>query len=291
MAVLLTILLPVIYAFQSLFLKLFSMHYKPKTESSTTTVFCITYGLFTGIVTLIIMGFRFNASPTTWLFGCLNAVTLLIYNEAMLQCTRRGSFSFQMLVNLFGGILLPLFVGAVFQGERLSALQLGGIALILVSVVLINGGELKPGGNKGFLLWCLVLFTVNGLYGVWMNAQQAAAANTERNEMIVLTFAGMALLSVILQLFRDPSILATPFRLQKKAAPCLVACCAVAATAVHLLLYALSLIPASVLYATNNGGILMISVLFSRLFFGEKLKIPQWIGMALATVAIVLLSI
>ncbi len=292
MTALLVALLVLLFSLQSLFLKLFSQNYDNPDSTLTSTVFSISYGAFAGLATLAIAGFRFAPSGVTLGLGALNALMLLTYTTAMIQASRCGSYSFQMISVLFGGILVPMVYGALFLGESLNAVQLAAVGLMLVSFVLMNlqGLSLK-GSSKKFLLWCLALFLSNGFYGVLLNLQQLRLGGAERNEMVVLTFLGMALLYAVSQLARNPKALFSGFRMSTKPLIFLILCCCVATAAAHMMLYVLTLIDETVLYTIDNGGVLVLSVLYSRVLFHEKLSRIQLVGIAVAMASIIMLSL
>ena len=292
MTVFLVAALTIMFTLQSLFCKLFSKSYDSGSAALTSTVFSISYGLFTGVVTFLVAGLKFSPSRETLWLGLINAAVLLLYNISMIQTSRLGPYSFQMLSSLFGGIVVPMIYGAAFLQETLSGMQLFAIGLMLVSFVLLNhkGLTLKGGSGK-FFCGCAVLFLANGFYGVLLNLQQLAMHGAQRNEMIMLTFIGMAVLSLLLQLARDPRALARGFRIPGKPLAYLLLCCVCAATACHLILYVLTLVDATVLYTIDNGGVLVLSVLCSCVLFQEKLDKAQLGGMALAVGSIVLLSL
>ena len=203
---------------------------------------------------------------------------LLVYNTAMIQASRAGSYSFQMISMLFGGIVVPMVYGALFLGETLTGVQIGAILMMLVSFVLMNlKGLTLKGSSKGFLFWCLALFLSNGFYGTLLNVQQLKLGGGERNEMIILTYLGMAALYALIQLARDRRSLVSGFRMGKKPLIFLLVCCACAASAAHMILYVLTLVDATVLY--------------SRLLFHEKLSAAQLIGIAIAVASIIMLSL
>ena len=291
-AVVVTIMV-VLYSFQSLFCKLFSQHYQSEDASLTSTIFSICYGVFAGVVTLLIARLHVAPSGYTWLFGGLNAVMLLLYNMSMIQASRTGSYSFQMISSLFGGILVPMLWGVVFGGKAFTAIQLVAIVMMLASFVLMNLKGLSLKGNaKMFYFWCATLFLSNGMYSVFLNQQTTVMAGGERNEMIIITFLGMAILHVLLQFARDPSALKTGFKMSKKALIFLLICCASASAAVHLVLYVLTLFEnETILFTIDNGGVLLLSVLYSLVLFHEKPTLPQIAGMALAGASIVMLSL
>jgi len=292
MAAVLVAILVVIFSFQSLFLKLFSARYQTDPPSLTSTVFNISYGAFAGIATLCVMGFRFAPSPVTWACGLFNAVALLVYNLSMIQASRTGSYSFQMIAMLFGGIVVPMLFSVCFLGETLSAVQLAAVLLMLVSFVLMNLQGLSLKGSSGkFLLWCLALFISNGVYGILMNLQQVRMAGEQRNEMIVLTYLGMAVLCALFQGVRNPKALLRGFKIPVKPLLFLLSCCLCATVASHLLLHVLNLVESTILYTINNGGVLVLSVVYSCVLFREKLSKWQISGILLALLSIVMLSV
>ena len=292
MTALLVAVMTILFSFQSLFCKMFSEKYDSGSAAMTSTVFSIAYGAFAGVATLIIAGFHFAPSPVTLACGVANAVTLLVYNTAMIQASRSGSYSFQMICMLFGAIVLPLFHTVLFLGGSLSVMQLTAIAMMLASFVLMNlkGLTLKDSSGK-FLLWCAALFISNGMYSIMLNLQQLSMQGAQRNEMIILSYLGMSILYAATQIARDKKALLDGFKMKKEPLMYLLLCCICATIAVHLVLYVLTLVDATVLYTIDNGGVLVLSVLYSRILFKEKLSPAQIAGIALATVSIVMLSV
>lgn len=310
MTALLVTLMVLLYSFQSLFCRMFSESYQQKDAGIVSTVFSISYGVFAGIATMFVAGFKFTFSPITLICGLGNALMLLIYNTAMIQASRKGSYSFQMLCMLYGAIILPMIHEAVFMGKALQPLQFAAIGIMLVSLVLMNldGLNIKnlKGSSKSFLFWCLMLFLSNGFYSILMNVQQAerTALQTEataqnlplpgmeRNEMIILTFLGMAVMYTIYQLIKDPKALKEGFKIPKKPLIYLLICCISATVAVHLVLLVLPrLNNATVLFTIDNGSGVVLAALYSLIFFKEKITKIQWAGIALAMVSILMLAI
>ena len=292
MTALLVAVMTILFSFQSLFCKMFSEKYESSSAAMTSTVFSIAYGAFAGLATLLIAGFHFAPSTVTLLCGVANAVTLLVYNTAMIQASRSGSYSFQMICMLFGAIVLPLFHTVLFLGGSLSVMQLTAIAMMLVSFVLMNLKGLTLKGSSGkFLLWCAALFISNGMYSIMLNLQQLSMQGAQRNEMIILSYLGMSILYAATQIARDKKALLDGFKMKKEPLMYLLLCCICATIAVHLVLYVLTLVDATVLYTIDNGGVLVLSVLYSRILFKEKLSPAQIAGIALAAVSIVMLSL
>ena len=292
MTAILVAIMVFLYSLQSLFCKMFSEKHDCGSAALTSTVFSICFGGIAGFATLVINGFRINPAPITLLCGLLNALMLLIYNTAMVQASRKGSYSFQMISMLFGGSVLPMIYGALFLNERFTALQWIALAMMLVSFVLMNlkGLSLK-GSSKSFLLWCLTLFLSNGFYSILMNVQQLSMEGAQRNEMIILSYLGMAVLYAAVQAIKDRKALVRGFKIPRKPLLYLFICCGSATIAVHMVMYILTLVDATILYTIDNGGVLVLSVLYSCILFKEKLSKVQIIGILMATAGIVMLSL
>ena len=124
-----------------------------------------------------------------------------------------------------------------------------------------------------------------------MNLQQQQMNGAQRNEMIILSYLGMSLLYAATQIVRDRKALLQGFKMKREPLMYLLLCCVCATIAAHMVLYVLTLVDATVLYTIDNGGVLVLSVLYSRIFFKEKLSPAQIAGIVLATVSIVMLSL
>lgn len=292
MTAVLVAVMTLLFSFQSLFCKLFSQKHAASGLAMTSTVFSIAYGAFAGLATLILAGFHFSPSSQTLLLGLLNAVVLLVYNTAMIEASRGGSFSFQMICVLFGGIVLPLLHKLLFLGGSLSGIQIAAIVMMLAAFVLMNLKGLTLKGSTGkFLLWCGALFFTNGIYGILMDLQQRTLNGAERNEMVILTYLVMSLLYAAWQGVRNRRTLAESFRMGKEPLVFLLLCCVSATAAAHLMLYLLTLVDAPVLYTIDNGGVLVLSVLYSCILFRERLNTAQTAGIALSVASILMLSL
>lgn len=292
MTALLVAAMTLLFSLQSLFAKLFSKNHGSGNAAVTSTVFSIVYGTFAGFVTLALGGFRFAPSRTTLLLGLINAVMLLLYNTSLIEASRRGSYSFQMISLLFGGIVPPMLHEVIFLGGTLSGIQVAAILMMLVSFVLMNLKGLTLKGSDGkFLIWCGMLFITNGCYSILMNLQQRRMNGAERNEMIILTYLGMALLYAIWAMVRDRNALAQGFRMGQRPLIWLLLCCSSATAAAHLMMMLLGKMEASLLYTIDNGGVLVLSLLYSFVLFKEKVNAAQIVGIGMATVSIVMLSL
>ena len=286
----LLLILVLLYTFQSFFCKLYTT--ACKVEKTATPVFNALFGGVIGLVTLGIYGFRFQPSAVTWIFGLVNAVLLFVYNSALIGASKRGSYAFLNICMLFGGILVPMFVSLIQWGDTFSLMQILAILLMLAAFVVINCKGISFQGSQGmYYLFCVLLFLSNGAFGAVMDGQQRMLAGKERGEMIVISYVGTAVLSLLYIAVLEKKEFVPSFKVGTKALLFGLGSGAVAVAAVNLMMYLLTKIPSTILYTIDNGGVMVASALFAAIFLKEKIEKQQALGYVLALVSIVMLSL
>ena len=292
MSILLVFLMILLYTFQSSFCNMYARHY-PGEKKNSSSVYSVCYGVIVAAVTFVIAGFSLKPTAASLILGCLNGAVLVLYNTMLIKASSSGPYSVTMIFNLFGGIIIPMLVSVLIDGEKLSLPQYISIAVMLVSFVFLNMEDKKSGERVSviFILRCLVLALANGLYGVFLNSQKIITNASEDAEMIVVTFTVSSILAFVLLAVKNGKSTFPAFRQSKKSMLSILAASVSAATAVNLLMYCLSLINVAVLYTLNNGGVLIVSILWSAVILREKLGRNRVIGLILAVGAVFALSI
>ena len=279
-----------LYTGQTFFNKLYSSTYEGP-AGSACPVFSIIYGLIVSVVTFALNKGRFAPSAVTVLLGVFNGCILFLYNLGMIQAARRGPYTFQSIVMLFGSIVVCLVFSAGFWGDHITPMQLVGIAVMLLSFVALNAGGLKLAGvRKGYYFWVFLLFFSNGFYGVFMDSQQRVFPS-ERNEMIILTFASLSVLSLAYLGSRERGKIGSAFVMSRRALVFAVMSSLCAAFAVFILMILLKHVPSYILFTINNGGVLVLSAVLSFIILKEKPTKLTVLGVLLAVTSIVMLSI
>jgi drug/metabolite transporter (DMT)-like permease len=196
-----------------------------------------------------------------------------------------------MICALSGGILVPMVYDALYLGYKFSALQVAAVVLIISAFVVMNLDGVRAKKNLKYLMWCALLFVVNGLYGVLMNLQQTLMEFTQRNEMIITTFLGMGLMTAAFELLIHRKRFLNGFRMEKKAVVPMVLSSVSATLAVNLLMWVTKSVNVTVMSVVNNGGVLVLSAVYAFTVFKEKAEKHTVIGILMACASIVLLSI
>ncbi|MGN1020388.1 MAG: EamA family transporter [Aristaeellaceae bacterium] len=290
--VILVTLMIVFFSLQSLFTRLYAANYAGPDKGSATAVFSVCYGVLVAAASFFLGGMSFAPSWQTVLLGLINAGMLVLYNTSIIEAGNRGSYSFTMVSCMFGGILVPMAVGVIFLGERLTALQILAVALMLVSLVLMNMQSFSlKGASRSYYLWCIALFLANGLYGTINNLQTQVMNGAQRTEMLTILYLGSALAVIAMEAVRGRSRqLREGFRMGRKSWLYVILACVSATAAANLMLYILTRMDSSILYTIDSGAVLVLSMLYALALFREKPTRAQSVGMAAAVVSIVLIS-
>ena len=288
--VLLSILCVGFYTGQSFLNRLFSGSYTGSPETATPVFSCI-YGAVVLVVTFLLNGCRFSPSGLTVLFGIIDGLILFFYNLGMIQTAHRGPFTFQTIVRHFGSILLCLLSSVLLWGDRITGTQLAGIGVMLLALVVLNAGGFRfTEVKKGYFFWVFSLFLTNGLYGVLMDSQQRMFPE-ERNEMIMITFGSLAVISGIFLLCTKGKDAPAAFAMSPRAAACAVGSSLCAAFAVYLLMFLLRYVPGFIMFTVNNGAVLVMIAILSAVILKEKPSRATIAGVILSLISIALLSV
>jgi len=295
-----------LYTFQSFLCKKYSDNY-PGDPDTASPVFTIVSGVTVALVSVALSGFSFSASWLTMLLALINGIALFGYNMFLIKASQCGSYSVLMVCNLAGGIILPSIVAILCFGDKLSLIQVISVLAIFAAVYMIslkkprsdseNGaaGEIKDvscaqNSSKLFPVFCLLLAVCNGTYGSLLDAQQRLLGAGEREEMVALTYLLAVLFSAFALGFKKRKEFLSSFKQTKVSLIFLITCSLIVATAVNLLVYLIPLVNITVLYTFDNAGVMLLSVIFSCVFFKEKLSVTNIIGCAIMCAAFVCLS-
>ncbi len=283
-------LIIILYAFQNFFCKRFSLGYPGK---DSTAVLTIIGGIIVVVVTFLFSGCTFSAQALTVILGIVNAVALYFYNDFLLKASVSGPYSVLIVFAVFGGISLPALTKWIGFNDKMTGPAMCFLAIILVAVYLMS---VKPSDENTsvtnkitlkFLLYSVGLFICNGSYASILALQQELTGEAEKEELIMVTFAAAALFSFV-SLIVKKSNLKSVFTMSKSAIVNLLVYALSAGFAINSLVIILLLeVNTGVLLAVQNAGVMLVSVIFSLVFFKEKLTKMNIVGCFFMTVGLV----
>lgn len=288
-SILLIIALVLLYSLQTLFCKFYSDNYTGKKELSSP-VLCVTQSIAIALLSFAFAGFEFEISLLSFVFGALNAAVLFGYNTSLIKAGDRGSYAFMNMMMLFGGIFIPLVYSSVATGSFPSVLQCGAIITMIIACLLMNIENIKLGGAKlSYYIFCLLLFVFNGLYGTLLKAQEQYNVN-ENQEMVIVSYGLMGVIALVQLIAKEKKDTLAAFCFNKKCALFLVLFLIISGLAVNVLVLLLGYLNVAVLYTVDNGGVMMLSALYSITLFKEKATPLKIIGIIIAVISLCVLG-
>ena len=289
MSTLLIIALVLLYSLQTLFCKFYSDNYSGKKELSSP-VLCVTQSIAIALLTFAFTKFDFSISLLSLVFGVANAAVLFGYNTSLIKAGERGSYAFMNMMMLFGGIFVPLVYISIKDLSFPSVIQCIAIAAMIIACTLMNVESIKLGGAKpSYYIFCVLLFLFNGLYGTLLKMQELHSAD-ESQEMIIVSYGIMGIIALAQLLLKEKANALRAFKFNKKALLFLALFLIISGLAVNVLVLLLKYLDVAVLYTVDNGGVMMLSAIYSITLFKEKATPLKIIGIIIAIISLCVLG-
>ena len=277
-----------LYTAQSLLVRQYSAYY-PGPDDMASPVFNIISGAVVVLSSLVMCGFRFEASWQTLLLGASNGLAFVLYSLCIIKASQTGPYSVLMISQIAGGILLPTFVGTVVFEDGFTLVKAICILVILVSVYFVSSKKEDTARKKGFWLACAGLALGNGLYGTFLDVQQRLTSVNEKEEMVAITFFVALAVSAVMLLIKQKKNFLPVMKQSKKSLVYLLFCAVVMSAAIHTMTKMISMMDLTLLFTFDNSGVFLISVGASCVFFKEKLSVKNVIGCITMSIALVVM--
>ena len=186
--------------------------------------------------------------------------------------------------------LIPTIIMAIYFKEKISAMWILGIALIIAAVILVAfKGESGQGYSKKYLIFVFGAMFSAGSVGMLQKFFGHIYGTDFFDEYLFLSFFFMLLYSVFGKLLTSRG---------KGNAACgkkFYAICVMLALsnviANKLNLYLSAVLPATLFFPSINGLTVFLSAISSRIAFKEKISVLGWAGILLGITAIVMIAI
>ena len=275
------------YTAQALLCKKYADLYPGKKHlaSPVLTLFC---GLAVALTALALAGFRLSPEPLTVRLGLGNAAALVGYYTFIILGAQTGPYSVLTVFSIAGGIVVPPLSAWLFFGDRPSLYKMLSIAVILLAVWMVSYRKQEDRTFSAlFLPVCLLLALSNGAFGSLLDAQQRLTGPAQRNAMVAVSYAGLVAVSLVLLLIRERKGALAAMKQTRASLLVLLACAVTMTVAANLLVLAIRYVNTTVLYALENAGAMLLTVLASCLLFREKLSSLNIAGCAVMAAGMV----
>lgn len=188
-------------------------------------------------------------------------------------------------------VVIPVIFGIYVYNESTGFQKLIGILLALAAVYLAS---IKAGSKINFkknLLFPILLFLGSGVIDTSIKYLETTYVPENGIPIFSATIFGCAALIGVLTLIAKQ--LKGEFKFQPKSLLGGITLGVINYSSIYFLLKALDheTFESSTLFTVNNVGIVMLSTLTGLVLFGEKLSAKNWIGIVLAIVSIILVTL
>ena len=229
------------------------------------------------------LSFKMEVLPYCLAFALFFGMAILFTFFAV----REGSLSFTSLATSYS-LIIPTLSGLVLYHETVSVFFYVGLAVLLVSLVLIN--EYKDGKRFTFrwLVYVFLAFVGNGFCSTVQTYQQHVFDGKYKSELMIVALLTVSLILFVISLVKE----------RKDIKPCIkkgavfMTLYGVAVALVNLLVMILSTkMNVSVMFPLISGGGLVVTSLVSIFIYKEKLTVKQYIGLFFGIVSVIFINI
>ena len=208
------------------------------------------------------------------------------------QAIRCGSLAKTCLIASLS-LLIPCLYGILLLSEPISPTLIAGMALLIVSLILINyeKGEAEKKTPAKWYLYVFLAFLGNGLCSTVQKAKQFHLGDEGNNLFMIVALGMVAAIMLILSRCSKNEKITQTEDLRHVAFWAML--CGLANGLTNLLVILLNSrhIPASVLFPVISSGSLVLSFLYSILIIREKFTTRQYLGFLAGAISVVLLNL
>ena len=225
------------------------------------------------------------------LFGLVYGFILCAFLFLKMQSLAEGPVTFTTLIGSAAFIPATVF-GIFYASENVSALQIAGIALMLLSVFMcVNPKKSNVSMTLKWIIYCSAFFIAGGVIGVFYKVFGRSDFSSEVNGMMLCASFFSAIFffctGIIINKVKNE-----PMPTLKKASLLWLVTSALAGCVyIRINLSLSAVIPSAIFFPVSNGALVILSTFIGWLVFGEKLNRLQLLGIFVGLISIVLTGI
>jgi len=256
-------------------------------------VYSIIYFLVAVITTFIYNGCRVGKMSTFLVLDSLlygSMLTLELY--CTLQAYKCGSMSLTSMF-IMASIMIPIIPSWIFWGDKITWNQVVGIAVMFAAIALILNVGADIGKTKldwKWFMYAFFAFIGSGTAAIAEKLLTVSEYVGQTNDFVLMGLMfSVIFMGIVLLVLRKKE----PITIKMNARVILPT--AVTGVGYSFLciitLLVVAILPASVVYTVSNGAKLILITIIDVLLFKEKITKPQYLGLGLGVVGVVLLSL
>ncbi len=238
---------------------------------------------------IVMLGGRFEYELGVFWYSIVFSVSFTFAMAFSYLAIATGPLSLTALINGYS-LIIPTVYGLVALNEPIRVTLFIGIALLVVSLLLVNLKKREDGKRINFKwgVYVTLAFLGNGICSCAQKAQQTVYLGAMKNEFMIVALAITTLSMLTVALISERKTMLNDLRRGIG----YYSVSGIANGAVNLFVMVLSAsMSASVMFPIMSAGGIIISTLVSLFVYREKLNFAQIVGVLLGIGAIVALNL
>lgn len=268
--------------------------YSTKVKDKLSTVFMFyTFMSAAALVFFVIAGgFKFSFNASTVISGVVFGVTYVIACVFSLLAIMYGSLTLTSLMISYS-LIIPAAYCLIFMNEPFTPSIIIGIALFIISLLLINLGNGDKADIKITPRWCLYAFLAFAGNGACITVQKVHQVNFPglyRSEFMIVAMV----LSTAVCLVMTLCLLKKGTDAGYAAKQCLLYAVptGIANAAANFMVMFLSIVlPASLMYPVISAGVIILTFIVSLTLFKERQTKMQYVGFFAGVLSVIILNL
>ena len=220
----------------------------------------------------------------------LGALFIIVFNLMAITTQRSGLSVVSVATKM--SVVIPVLFGLLYYNENLGAIKLFGIGIALIAVYLTsNKSDQRTVINRKLIVLPILVFVGSGIIDTSIKfLEDAYVANNDVPLFSAIIFLAAAIIGFIIIIIQ---VMSGSFKFEFKNVIAGICLGVPNYFSIYFLVKTLrsDILESSGIFAINNVSIVTLSTFAGIFLFKEKLIRKNWIGIGLAILSIILISI
>tara|TARA_B110000211_G_scaffold169201_1_gene190964 strand:- start:171 stop:1034 length:864 start_codon:yes stop_codon:yes gene_type:complete len=220
----------------------------------------------------------------------LGALFIIVFNLMAITTQRSGLSVVSVATKM--SVVIPVLFGLLYYNENLGAIKLFGIGIALIAVYLTsNKSDQRTVINRKLIVLPILVFVGSGIIDTSIKfLEDAYVANNDVPLFSAIIFLAAAIIGFIIIIIQ---VMSGNFKFEFKNVIAGICLGVPNYFSIYFLVKTLrsDILESSGIFAINNVSIVTLSTFAGIFIFKEKLIKKNWIGIGLAILSIILISI
>ena len=247
---------------------------------SAIFLICLLVTLFTNLSTFFVI------SPLTCLYGIIYGILLISAQWLYTISLKTGSAATCSMVYSFG-FIIPTIASFIFFDDKITLLKIIGLCLAVFVILLISIYKDNKQESNKFIIPLLLSTLSSGGLGVLQKVQQRSEVASEKPSFLFVAFLVAFIISLIFMLINIKQ--RKKINSNQLFFASLCGFCFGSANIVNTTLA--GMLPGSILFPTQNIGVILLVTLLGFIIFKEKPKKNEILSFFIGIASIILLSV